>query len=145
METFHALYGGRGDADEATNVGLKGTAGKAKETAPRDRRKSNNCSNSKSNGNGGKGRGSGSGQKEAFVVPQPSRYVPDWAAFGSGERKKHGSSKNRASSARQGENGEVRYDTVTGANRTRNHRSISSPINAVNVVLTKHHTKTSSK
>lgn len=109
METFYDLYGGRGGAEQMTNVRLKGRARKANETAPGNRGNQTNSSNSDING--GSGRSSGSGKKKDFVVPQPSRYVPDWAAFGSGKRKKHGSSKQRASSAQQGESGEVWYDT----------------------------------
>lgn len=103
METFHALYGGRGDADQATRVGHKDRAGKEKKNTPDNRGDPSNSNNS----NGGERVGPGSGRINDFVVPQPSRYVADWAAFGSGDKKGNGSSKHRASSARHGESGEV--------------------------------------
>lgn len=99
METFHALYSGRGDADQATNARLEGRAETAKENIAENRGSNNDCrnSNNDSNGNGGR--------IDAFVVPQPSRYVPDWAAFSSGGKKGNGSSKHW--SVRKGGSGEV--------------------------------------
>lgn len=85
METFHALYGGRGEINH-------GDSGRSK---PRAAATSARTLISSGQGGGGVGDPSSDissdtningGRVDAFVVPGPSRYVPDWAAFGTGHK-----------------------------------------------------------
>lgn len=47
----------------------------------------NNNHNSHSNDDGKRGGGGhSSGKMDTFMVPRPSRYVPDWAAFGPADK-----------------------------------------------------------
>lgn len=85
METFHALYGGRGEINQ-DDYGR--SEPQAVATAAR-------TSISAGQGGGDVGdpnsdissdRNIDGGGADAFVVPGPSRYVPDWAAFGAGHK-----------------------------------------------------------
>ena len=64
-ETYHSLFGSHGETD-----------GGSEENIP--------VGDTENPASDGDGDGSGCGRTDAFLVPSPLRYVPDWAAFGSG-------------------------------------------------------------
>lgn len=78
-ETFHALYDGRSEDKGRNKANFEG-----RDCAGIDRRKVESSSNKE-------GEGRSAGRINAFVVPRPSKYVSDWAAFGPSD-KEHGES-----------------------------------------------------
>ncbi|CAB1120454.1 unnamed protein product [Ectocarpus sp. CCAP 1310/34] len=114
METFHALYGGRGEINQDDSG----------RSEPRAAARSVETSTSSGQGGGSVGDRSSDissgtningGRVDAFVVPGPSRYVPDWAAFGAGH-KESGKVKIGGSLARteKGGNGKVGFRSKDG-------------------------------
>lgn len=92
METFHALHDGRGEDQERNKTKLGGRiradtgTGWAKKAGSSNNDNNNNHHHHHHINGDDDGDRRSAGKIDAFVVPRPSKYVPDWAAFGPADK-----------------------------------------------------------